>query len=165
MSGGAKMTNARSETAGTLPAFRDAMKSRRYLVPADGFYEWKRSEKAKQPFCFEIDGGRLFAFAGLWECWKDPTGQWIKSFSILTTTANAITAPVDDRMPVILDPSDYDLGLDPGMKDPTVVSALLKPYGAAMRAYPVSSRINHVANDDPECSAPVEAQVQDGLFS
>jgi putative SOS response-associated peptidase YedK len=70
------------------------MKSRRYLVLADGFYEWKRSEKTKQPFCFEIDGGRLFAFAGLWDCWKDPTGQWIKSFSILTTTANAITTPV-----------------------------------------------------------------------
>jgi putative SOS response-associated peptidase YedK len=161
----AKMINARSESAATLPAFRDAMKSRRCVIPADGFYEWKRNGKIKQPFCFEIDDGKLFAFAGIWERWQDPTGQWIKSCSILTTAANAVMAPVHDRMPVILDPDDYDLWLDPGMKDATVVSELLKPYGGKMRAYPVSSRVNHVANDDAECSAPVEAHVQEGLFS
>src|ERR1700751_5070218 len=82
-SGAARMINARSETAHILPAFREAMKLRRCLVPADGFYEWKRMPTSKQPYCFEVDGGGLFAFAGLWERWLDPGGQWLKSCSIL----------------------------------------------------------------------------------
>jgi putative SOS response-associated peptidase YedK len=166
-SSAAKMINARSETAATLPAFRDAMKSRRCLIPADGFYEWQKQGKTKQPYSFEVNDGELFAFAGLWDRWKDPNGQWIKSCSILTTTPNALTAPVHDRMPVILDPDIYDLWLDPGMKDVHAVSDMLKPYDARlMRSYPVSIRINSVVNDDPECSAPVElSQVQKQLFS
>jgi putative SOS response-associated peptidase YedK len=150
-----------------LPAFRDAMKSRRCLIPADGFYEWQKQGKTKQPYSFEVNDGELFAFAGLWDRWKDPNGQWIKSCSILTTTPNALTAPVHDRMPVILDPDIYDLWLDPGMNDVRVVSDTLKPYDALlMRSYPVGARINHVANDDAECSAPVElAKVQNDLFS
>ncbi len=102
-SGAAMMINARSETAATKPAFRDALAGRRCLVPADGFYEWRRAGKARQPYFFEINDGELFAFAGLWERWKDPSGQWIKSCSILTTTPNAVTSAVHDRMPVILD--------------------------------------------------------------
>jgi putative SOS response-associated peptidase YedK len=161
------MINARSETAGTLPAFRDAMKSRRCLIPADGFYEWQKKGKTKQPYCFEVNDGSLFAFAGLWDRWKDPNGQWIKSCSILTTTPNALTAPDHDRMPVILDPDIYDLWLDPGMKDVHAMSDMLKPYDARlMRSYPVSTRINSVVNDDPQCAAPVElSQVQKQLFS
>ncbi len=158
MSGTAGMINARSESAAIKPAFRDALKSRRCLVPADGFYEWARAGKAKQPYCFEVNEGELFAFAGLWERWKDPNGNWIKSCSILTTTPNAVTAAVHDRMPVILYPDNYDLWLDPGFTDVTAVSELLKPYDARlMRSYPVSTRVNHAANDDPECSAPVAA--------
>ncbi len=166
-SGAARMINARSETAHTLPAFREAMRFRRCLVPADGFYEWQRRGSAKQPFCFEVGDGGLFAFAGLWERWRDPSGQWVKSCSILTTTPNAVTSAVHDRMPVILDPESYDLWLDPGMTDVQVISELLTPYDARlMRAYPVSTRINHVANDDVECSQPVEvAEAQDRLFS
>ena len=110
----AQMINARSETAATKPAFRDALKSRRCLIPADGFYEWARTGKAKQPYCFEVNDGELFAFAGLWDRWKDPSGNWIKACSILTTTPNAVTSAVHDRMPVILDPDSYDLWLDPG---------------------------------------------------
>ncbi len=115
-SGAARMINARSETAHTLPAFREPMKLRRCLVPADGFYEWQR-RGSKQPFCFEVDDGGLFAFAGLWERWRDPSGQWVKSCSILTTTPNAVTSAVHDRMPVILRKDDYEVWLDPGMHD------------------------------------------------
>jgi putative SOS response-associated peptidase YedK len=163
----ASMINARAETANTKPAFRDALKSRRCLIPADGFYEWVRTGKAKQPYCFEVNDGELFAFAGLWDRWKDPSGQWIKSCSILTTTPNAVTRAVHDRMPVILDPDAFQLWLDPGMKDVAAASELLTPFDARlMRCYPVSTRINHVANDDEECSAPVElAEIQDRLFS
>jgi putative SOS response-associated peptidase YedK len=91
------MINARSETAATKPAFRDPLTNRRCLIPADGFYEWSRRGKAKQPYCFEVNDGELFAFAGLWDRWRDPNGQWIKSCSILTTTPNAVTATVHDR--------------------------------------------------------------------
>jgi len=166
-SGAARMINARSETAATKPAFRDALKSRRCLVPADGFYEWQRTGKIKQPYCFEVDDGELFAFAGKWDRWKDASGNAVETCSILTTTPNALTASVHDRMPVILDPDTYDLWLDPRMKDVSVASELLKPYDARlMRCYPVSTRINQVANDDEECSAPVElAKIQARLFS
>ncbi len=151
MSGSARMINARSETAATKPAFRDPMKFRRCLVPADGFYEWGRTGTTKQPFCFEVNEGELFAFAGLWDRWRDPTGQWIKSCSILTTTPNAVTSPVHDRMPVILNRNDYDSWLDPGMTNVEALSDLLKPYDAqSMRSYPVSRRINQVQNDDAE---------------
>ncbi|HWO31311.1 MAG TPA: SOS response-associated peptidase family protein [Candidatus Acidoferrum sp.] len=112
--------------------------------------------------------GELFAFAGLWDRSKDPSGQWIKSCSILTTTPNAVTSSVHDRMPVILDRGDYDLWLDPGMTKVEAVADLLKPYDArTMRSYPVSSRVNHVANDDAECSLPIELipiQTQTTLF-
>jgi putative SOS response-associated peptidase YedK len=157
MSGAARMINARSETAATKPAFRDPLKFRRCLIPADGFYEWKRAGSFKQPFCFEVNGGELFAFAALWDRWKDPSGQWVKSCSILTTTPNTVTSAVHDRMPVILHPDSYDLWLDPGMQNVAAISELLKPYDARlMRCYPVSSRVNHVANDDEACSTPVE---------
>ena len=163
-SGAAMMINARSETASTKPAFRDALKSRRCLVPADGFYEWQRTGKTKQPFCFEVNNGSLFAFAGLWDRWKDPNGTWVKSCSILTTAPNAVTSAVHDRMPVILDPSSYDLWLDPGMTNVDAASDLLKPYDARlMRSFPVSPRVNSVVNDDAECSMPtqiVETQAQ-----
>jgi putative SOS response-associated peptidase YedK len=113
-----------------------------------------------------VNDGELFAFAGLWDGWKDAIGNWVKTCSILTTTPNAVTVTVHDRMPVILDRESYDLWLDPGMTDVQVVAELLKPYDARlMRSYPVSTRINHVANDDAECSRPVEPiETQDRLF-
>jgi len=112
--------------------------------------------KSQAAYCFEVNEGELFALAGLWE-----------ACSILTTTPNALTAPVHDRMPVILDPDSYDLWLDPGMGDVAAASDLLKPYDARlMRCYPISTRINHVANDDAECSRPTETpKVQERLFS
>jgi putative SOS response-associated peptidase YedK len=159
------MINARSETASNLSVFRDAMKFRRCLIPADGFYEWSRAGKTKQPFCFEVKDGELFAFAGIWDRWQGG-GIAVETCSILTTTPNAVTSAVHDRMPVILDPDNYDLWLDPGMRDVAAASELLKPYDARlMRCYPVSTRINHVANDDEECSRAVEmADNQNWLF-
>jgi len=158
---------AKSETVANKPAFRGPFRFRRCLIPADGFYEWKRIGTAKQPYCFEVDEGELFAFAGLWDGWRNPEGQWIKSCTILTTTPNAVTGDVHDRMPVILRRDDYDLWLDPGMQDVAAISELLKPFdGSPMRLYPVSTRINHVANDDEECSRPVKlVEAQDRLFS
>lgn len=165
-SAAASMINARSETAHKKPAFRDALKLRRCLIPADGFYEWKQTASSKQPYCFEVSDGELFAFAGLWEGWKDSNGNWLKTCSILTTTPNALTSAVHDRMPVILDSMDYDLWLDPAMQNVSAISELLKPYDAGlMRCYPVSTRINQVTNDDEMCSRPVEmAEIQNGLF-
>ena len=161
------MINARSETAALLPAFRDALRFRRCLIPADGFYEWQKIGKAKQPYCFEFNDGELFAFAGIWERWKDPGGALLETCSILTTTPNAVTSKIHDRMPVILEPSNYDLWLDPGMYDTSTASEMLKPYSPhAMRCYPVSARINHAANDDAECAMPVTViHNQPRLFS
>ncbi|MFZ0136922.1 MAG: SOS response-associated peptidase [Candidatus Sulfotelmatobacter sp.] len=132
-----------------------------------GFYEWKKTGTAKQPYCFEVDGGELFAFAGIWDRWKHESGNMVETCSILTTMPNAVTSVFHDRMPVILDPDSYDPWLDPGMRDVRAVSDLLKPCDARlMRCYPLSARINHVANDDEECSAPVElTQSQSRLFS
>lgn len=166
-SGAGKMINARSETADTKPAFRDALRLRRCLIPADGFYEWRRTRQAKQPFCFEVNDGELFAFAGIWDRWRDRRGNTLETCAIMTTTPNDVTAAIHDRMPVIVDPEAYDLWLDPGMRDTRVVSDLLRPYDASqMCCYPVSRRINHPSNDDEECSRRVElAENQTPLFS
>jgi putative SOS response-associated peptidase YedK len=163
----AGMINARCETVATKPAFSDALKFRRCLIPADGFYEWQKVGREKQPYCFEVNRGELFSFAGLWETWSDPNGKALETCTILTTTANAVTDPVHDRMPVILDPRCYDLWLDPGTTDAAVISEFLQPFDARLMSYfPVSSRVNRPANDDPECSTPVEViQPQGSLFS
>jgi putative SOS response-associated peptidase YedK len=135
------MINARSESAAAKPVFRDALKSCTCLVPASGFYGWMRVGNAKQPYCFEVNAGELFAFPGLWERWKEPRGNWIKSCSILTTTPNAVTSAIHDRMPVILNPDDYDVWLDPGFNDVEFVTESLTPYDArVMRTYPMRMR-------------------------
>lgn len=158
--------NAKSETAATKPAFREPLRLRRCLIPADAFYEWKKNGSAKQPYCFEVDGGELFAFAGLWDGWKDESGRWVRSCSILTTTPNVVTSAIHDRMPVILHPDVYDVWLDPGMQNVATISEMLKPFDArSMRCYPVTTRVNHVANDDEECSQAVEVvESQERLF-
>jgi putative SOS response-associated peptidase YedK len=165
---GAGMINARSETAAMKPAFREALQSRRCLLPADGFYEWQWTGKTRQPYCFEVSNGEMFAFAGLWDRWQSPSGTVFETCSILTTTPNAVTSTVHDRMPVILAPESYDLWLDPKMKNLDAASELLKPFDARlMRCYPVSTRLNQVQNDDEECAKPVEPDtlpVQAQLF-
>jgi putative SOS response-associated peptidase YedK len=109
----------------------------------------------------------LFAFAGLWDRRKNPSGEWVKTCSILTTTPNVVTSAVHDRMPVILDPDNYDLWLDPRMSDVSAATDLLKPHDTRlMRCYPISMRINSVANDNEECSRPVQiTEDQNRLFA
>ena len=155
---GNKLINARSETVGSKPAFREAFENRRWLIPADGFYEWKRVGTAKQPFHFGLQDDSLFAFAGLWDRWKDASGQAVESCSILTTTPNALLADVHDRMPVILSPEHYDLWLDPGFRRAETLKEMLNPFDATlMKRHPVSTRVNFVKNDDPECAAALQA--------
>ena len=164
---GAKTINGMSETAATKPAFRDAMQRHRCLVPADGFYEWARSGKEKQPYNFGMADDSLFAFAGLWDRWKDGAGKEILSCTILTTRPNALVADIHNPMPAILRREDYDLWLDPGITDPARVADLLAPFDPRwMRRYPVSQRVNSVKNDDPECAKEIrlEGEAQRGLF-
>jgi putative SOS response-associated peptidase YedK len=126
------------------------------LIPADAFYEWKKAGTAKQPFSFSMTDDSLFAFAGLWERWKDPIGQVIESCSILTTTPNALLAEVHDRMPVILKADDYDQWLDPAFTRVEALKELLRPFDTTlMKGYPVSRRVNFVKNDDPDCAAEI----------
>jgi putative SOS response-associated peptidase YedK len=156
---GFKMINARSEGIADKPAFKEALRKRRCLIPADGFYEWQKSGGKKRPFCFTLADETPFAFAGLWERWKDPEGKLIETCSIITTTPNKLTEDVHDRMPVILHPDDYDLWLDPGFHNVEALQAMLRPYEADhMKRYEVSSRVNAVQNDDPEVIAPAEPQ-------
>jgi putative SOS response-associated peptidase YedK len=160
---GAQNINARSETAASKPSFRDPLRRQRCLIPTDAFYEWQRTAKVKQPFCFEVGDGAVFAFAGLWDRWRGQDGQVLESCTILTTTPNVLLADVHDRMPVILAAEHYDRWLDPAMQGVVSAMGLLKPYDAAlMRKYPVSKRVNLVANDDSECSTPVELPATTG---
>jgi len=153
---GSKMINARSETITERPAFRVAFRRRRCLVPADGFYEWRREDGKKQPYHITLADHRPFAVAGLWERWKAPTGDVVESCTLLTTDANDLVRPLHDRMPVILAPADYALWLDPDVTDPILPEQLLHPFPpAAMALRPVSTRVNSVRNDDPGCIAPI----------
>jgi putative SOS response-associated peptidase YedK len=150
---GFKTINAMAETAAEKASFREAMRRRRCLVPADGFYEWQKiRRKEKQPYNIGMADDGLFAFAGLWERWAGPAGTPLNSFTILTTNANPLLAGIHDRMPVILKPEDYDVWLDPGMTNPVGVADLLRPFDARlMKKYPVSTRVGNADNDDLEC--------------
>ena len=150
----ARMINARSETADQKPAFRSAMRSRRCLIPADGFYEWKKLPRGKQPYYIRLAGGQPFAFAGLWESWMDAAGEMIESCAILTCAPNSLLADIHLRMPVILPPEAWNRWLDTDLHDPPAVRDLLRPFPAEqMEAYPVSKAVNNPANDDPGCIA------------
>ena len=149
---GARLINARAETVGEKPAFRAAFRHRRCLVVADGFYEWQRQENKKQPFYFRLQNDQPFAFAGLWERWKSPEGAEIQSCTILTTEANDLLRSIHNRMPVILDPKDYDLWLDPAVQNTESLQQLLRPYQPeAMTSYAVSTKVNSPTNNTPEC--------------
>jgi putative SOS response-associated peptidase YedK len=147
---GAKMINARGETVAEKPAFQAALKSRRCLVPMAGFYEWQKTPAGKVPHYIHPLNSEFFGVAGLYECWPGKNGlEPIESYTIITTEANEMMAKLHDRMPVILHGQDYDAWLDPKNNDAEALKALLRPCASEeMRAYPISTRVNGVKNDD-----------------
>ena len=148
--------NARAETLATSPVFRGPFKSRRCLVPASGFYEWRQTGQGKQPYWIGMQGGELFAFAGLYDIWRDREGNELYSYTIITTPPNDLVAPIHNRMPVILHRDAEDAWLDKNSK-PERLAALLAAYPAeAMEAYTVSRAVNNPANESEELMQPVE---------
>jgi putative SOS response-associated peptidase YedK len=147
--------NARAETAATKPSFREALRRRRAIVPADGFFEWKRGDRVREPFAIRLKSRETFAFAGLFEEWKPLDGAPQRTFAILTTRPNALVGALHDRMPVILSPEGEDLWLDPGVEDPARLAPLYEPPDAgAMEAFAVSRHVNTPAHDDPSVLDP-----------
>ena len=153
---GSRMINARGETVAEKPAFRDALRRRRCLVLADGFYEWQRTGGARRPMRIVMRSGEPFAFAGLWSVWRDPSGNAVPSCAIITTAANDLLRPIHDRMPVVLPKDLEELWLDLSVEDASRLTSIMAPYPAdALEAYEVSSLVNSFANDGPEVAAPV----------
>ncbi len=154
---GASLINARAETVAEKPSFRSAFQKRRCLIPADGFFEWRKAgNKTKQPFFIGLRNDQPFAFAGLWERWKSPNGTPIESCTLITTTPNKRLAEIHDRMPVILPNTVWDVWLDSKIQNGASVQSLLVPYPASeMRTYRVSTLVNSPRNDVPACLQPV----------
>ena len=150
---GYRMINARAETLGEKSAWSRLLKRRRCLIPADGFYEWKKDgSKTGVPHRIVLQGEDLFAFAGLWDEWRSPDGETIRSCTIITTESNALIAPIHDRMPVILHPEAEEFWLDTALEDTETLTRMLAPYRSDdMEAYPVSTLVNKPGADVPEC--------------
>jgi len=156
---GNRMINARAESVASKPAYRAAAKYRRCLVPAGGFYEWAKVDRAKQPYYFRYEQARPLAFAGLYEHWQDDSGTELDTCTIITTEANELLSKIHNRMPVLIQPADYDRWLDTGTEDAAAVTDLLRPADSdAMITYPVSRRVNSPRHDDASLIEPIEAQ-------
>lgn len=153
---GSRLINARSETVAEKPSFRAAFKRRRCLILADGFYEWQKINGKKQPTFIHMADRNPFALAGLWETWQSPDGGILETCTILTTSPNELMEPIHNRMPVILEPEDYNTWLIPG-DQPNTALHLLRPFPSEkMATYPVSTWVNSPAHDDAQCIAPLE---------
>ena len=157
---GARCINARAEGIETKPAFRDAFERRRCLVPADGFYEWQKQGGKTQPYAIVPQEGAIFAFAGLWERWKNPAdGSILRSFAIVTGLPNPLCRPIHERMPVILPKAAWPLWLGEAEASPDELLALLPPYPAElMRAYPIGAAVGNVKNDEPGLLEPITVE-------
>jgi putative SOS response-associated peptidase YedK len=154
---GVRMINARAETVFEQPAFRGAVRTRRCLIPTDGFIEWQKAGKEKLPFHVRAPGQALYAMAGIWSTWRDPSGAPVDTCSILTTAPNPKVATLHDRMPVILPPEQYSLWLDPAEEDPATLSRLMVAAPEeALELVAVSKAVNSVKNLGPGCLAPPE---------
>lgn len=155
---GNRMINARSETAAEKPSFRTAFKRRRCLIPADGYYEWARRGKKKTPMYITHTQRDIFAFAGLWESWKQPDGEWLNTCTILTTEANERIRPIHHRMTVILEPEDYALWLSPGpLERDEWLPLMAGPRPDQLDYYEVSTQVNRPINDNPTLIMPLDA--------
>ena len=158
LSMGARCINARAESAADRPAFRDAFERRRCLVPTDGFFEWEKKGKVKQPWRIGPAEDGLMALAGLWERWRAPDGGVVRTYAVVTTEANELVAPLHDRMPAVIPPDEFGAWLDPDTPAERL-REMLRPYPAErMKAYPVSRRLNDVRNDDAGCIEPFEGE-------
>lgn len=147
---GNRLINARAETVSEKPAFRRAFRERRCLIPADGFYEWKKEGAGKRPFYVRRRDGAPFAFAGIWERWEGTGGEAVETCAILTTEPNELLAPLHDRMPLIVPPEEYGRWLDPSLRTPERLAPLLRPFpSAALEAFPVGREVNNPRADDP----------------
>jgi len=156
-SASAPMINARAETVSEKPSFRSAFRRRRCLVPADGFYEWRRTPGRKQPYYIRFRDGRPFSIASLWERWEGPDGSVLESCALITTAANDAVSPIHDRMPVILAPKDYDLWLDPAVEAKEALLPLMCPFPSEeMAAFPVRIQVNNPKVDTPACIEPLQ---------
>lgn len=151
----APLINARLDTVAEKPSFRSAYKSRRCIIPADGWYEWLREGKAKQPFFLHDPDGRVLAFAGLWERWKGPDDALVESCTIITTEASEAIRHIHDRMPLILEPSFWQAWLDPATQIPPEM--LLAVQAPSIAFHPVSPFVNSARNEGPECSMPINS--------
>jgi putative SOS response-associated peptidase YedK len=153
---GARMINARSETVRDKPAFHKAFAHRRCLIPVDGFYEWQKRGKEKQPFLFRRRDGDVMALAGLWEKWEYPGGRELETCTILTTAANSVMRPIHHRMPVVLPERDWKIWLDLDADQAQRLHALLEPCPAELLvAHPVSPQVNRPQFDGPACLEPI----------
>jgi len=155
------LNNARAETVATLPSFRGAFASRRCIVPAEAFYEWRRDGELKQPFAIARADGAPLAFGGIWESWTDPAnGDVIRSFAIVTTDANATMAPIHGRMPLVLEPRDWPVWLGEEQGDS---KALLRPAAdTVLRTWPVSTEVNSVQHNGAELLQPMREEAAGG---
>ncbi len=153
---GNRLINARSETVHEKPAFRQAIRSHRCLVPASGFFEWVKTTKARVPYYISMKDGVPMAFAGIWDVWNESDGKAVETFSILTTSANSLVMPIHDRMPVMFQPSDFDLWLDRSMNDPEKLCPLYQPCSSEiLQSWQVSSVVNSPAHETEDCLLPV----------
>ena len=154
---GYRMINARGETVAEKPSFRTALRKRRCLILADGFYEWQKlGGKQKRPMRIVLKSGEPFAFAGLWETWKDPEGEMVKSCTIITTAANDFLQPIHDRMPVILPRESESFWMDKDVEDPLALTSVIAPYpDDEMDAFEVSTLVNNTRNKGSEVIDPV----------
>lgn len=154
---GVKMINARSETLTQKPSFRNLLPNRRCLIPANGFYEWMKIPRAKQPYYIKPKKDKLFSFAGLWDSWSAPSGETIHSCTIITTEANDLIKPIHKRMPVILSPEQEHIWLDQNITKNALLLPLLKPFPSKLLSmYKVSPIVNSPSNNAPECIIPIE---------
>lgn len=150
--------NARAETLQDKPSFSDSFRLRRCLIPADGFFEWERLGRSKQPYYFQLNDESQFAFAGIWDRWRKGE-QSIRSCAIITTAANELIEPLHDRMPAILEPASYEVWLDP-KTDPAALKKMLAPFPASkIKTHPVSSAVNYAESDSPDLLARVDVEI------